>query len=59
MVQHDISPGDAVRLKAKDSYAPNLTVESLENGFARCLWFKSNTLERAVIHVTALQKINE
>jgi uncharacterized protein YodC (DUF2158 family) len=54
----DIKPGDAVRLKAKDNYAPVLTVESLQNGLAQCLWFKANNLERAVIRIEALRKVD-
>ena len=53
----DIKPGDAVRLIAKDNYAPLLTVESLQNGLAQCLWFKANSLERAAIRIEALRKV--
>jgi uncharacterized protein YodC (DUF2158 family) len=48
-----IQPGDAVRLKG---HIPLMTVESVNEGKAQCVWFAGCELHRDTFAVAALTK---
>jgi uncharacterized protein YodC (DUF2158 family) len=53
MIMINISEGDVVRLK---SGGPVMTVNSVNDGYARCSWFNGDKLERESFALETLER---
>jgi uncharacterized protein YodC (DUF2158 family) len=48
----DFKPGDTVKLKSGGKL---MTIESIEDGFAKCVWFKEDENKQAMFGLETLE----